>query len=138
MTGFTLLKVHTEGHNIVEGLVKDANNDVLIPQGHIVDKSTFGSFDLLARIDQDFLVNDAGEISNMSKYDGIGENLEEIYVVGVCSSICVVSNALLLRAKYPNVRIVVYENLCGDISKEAHDAAMLIMKMNQIEVCNFN
>ena len=34
----------TEGHKIVNGLVKDEDRNVIIPQGHIVDKQTFGSF----------------------------------------------------------------------------------------------
>lgn len=124
----------TEGHKIAEGLVKDENNDVIIPQGHIIDKLTFGSFNLLARIDQDFVVDSYGNLTQQSKYDGIGEKIDEIYICGVCSSICVVSNALMLRAKYPNVRIVVYENLCGDISKESHDAAMKVMQNCQIDI----
>ena len=63
---------------------------------------------------------------------------DEIHICGLCTDICVISNALLLRAQFPNLHIYCYENCCAGTSKEAHDAAMLIMKMNQIEVCNFN
>ena len=124
----------TKGHQIIDRLVKDENRDVLIPQGHIVDKPTFGSFDLLARIDQDFVVDTYGNLTQQSKYDGIGEKLEEIHICGVCTSICVVSNALLLRTKYPNIKIFVHENLCGDISKEAHESALTVMKNCQIDI----
>jgi len=123
-----------EGHKIIDGLVKDENRDVIIPQGHIIDKPTFGSFDLLARIDQDFVVDTYGNLTRQSKYDGIGENLEEIHVCGVCTSICVISNALLFRTKYPNVKIFVHENLCGDINKEAHKSALAVMKNCQIDI----
>lgn len=124
----------TDGHKIVEGLVKDGFKNVIIPQGHIVDKKTFGSFDLLARIDQDFVVDDAGKLTHQSKYDGIGESLDEIILVGVCTSICVISNALMLRAKYPNVEMTVYEDLCGDIDEASHNAALQVMRNCQINV----
>ena len=124
----------TDGHKIVDGLVKDENRDVIIPQGHIVDKPTFGSFDLLTRIDQDFVVDTYGNLTQQSKYDGIGEKLEEIHICGVCTSICLVSNALMLRAKYPNVKIIVHEKLCGDINKESHESALKVMKNCQIDI----
>ena len=124
----------TNGHKIVEGLVKDENGNVIIPQGHIIDKPTFGSFDLLARIDQDFVCDSYGKLTRQSKFDGIGEKLDEIIIIGYCTSICVVSNALMLRAKYPNVKITVYDNLCGDINKASHDAAIAVMTNCQIDI----
>ena len=123
----------TTGHKLVDGLVKDCGI-VNIPQGHIVDKPTFGSFDLLARIDQDFVVDDAGGLTKMSKFDGIGEPLDEIIICGYCTSICVVSNALMLRAKYPNVKIIVKADLCGDIDEASHLAALKVMRNCQIDV----
>ena len=127
----------TEGHKIVKGLVKDSDGNVIIPQGHIVDKPTFGSFDLLARIDQDFVVDNAGNLTRQSKYDGIGETLDEIVLCGYCTSICVMANAVLLRAKYPNVKITIREDLCGDVDEAAHKAALKVFKMQQIDVESF-
>lgn len=124
----------TDGHKIVEGLVKDENGRVVIPQGRIVDKPTFGSFDLLARIDQDFLVDSAGRTSRQSKYDGIGEPLDEIVLCGYCTSICVLANAVMLRAKYPDVKITVRADLCGDVDEESHRAALKVLRMQQIDV----
>ena len=124
----------TEGHKIVDGLVKDSWGNVIIPQGHIVDKETFGSFDLLARIDQDFVVDTYGNLTRQSKYDGIGEKLDEIIICGYCTSICVMANAVMLRAKYPNVKITVRADLCGDVSEEAHNAALKVLQMQQIDV----
>lgn len=125
----------TDGHKIVQGLVKDENNDVIILQGHIIDKPTFGSFDLLQALRDDFGYEDgAGKLE-----DGdLGEPLDEIVVVGFCTSICVVSNALMLRAAYPNVKITVYDNLCGDINEESHEAALQVMKNCQIDIASWN
>ena len=124
----------TEGHKIVNGLVKDEDRNVIIPQGHIVDKPTFGSFDLLARIDQDFVVDSYGHTTRQSKYDGIGEKLDEIIICGYCTSICVASNAIMLRAKYPNVKITVRADLCGDVDEESHKAALKVLQMQQIDI----
>ena len=124
----------TNGHKIVDGLVKDGDRNVIIPQGHIVNKPTFGSFDLLARIDQDFVVDSFGNTSRQSKFDGIGERLDEIIVCGYCASICVMANAVMLRAKYPNVKITIRADLCGDVGKDAFDAAMKVFQMQQIDI----
>ena len=124
----------TFGHKIVDGLVKDEQRNVLIPQGHIVDKPTFGSYDLVARLDQDFIVDNCGKTTAMSKYDGIGEPLNEIVIVGFCLSICVMSNAIMLRAKYPGVKITVKKDLCGDVDEEAFNAAVKVLQMQQIDV----
>ncbi len=59
---------------------------------------------------------------------------DEIHLCGLVTNICLVSNALLLRAKFPNLRIYVHENCCAGTSKEAHDAAIKVMKSCQIEV----
>ena len=121
----------TKGHEIVKGLVKDENGDVIIPQGHIVDKPTFGSFDLLQTIDQDFVV--WANVGQNLEY-GLKEPLEEIIVCGYCTSICVMANAVMLRAKYPNVKITVRADLCGDVDEESHRAALKVLRMQQIDV----
>lgn len=57
-----------------------------------------------------------------------------IEVVGLCTDICVVSNALILRSAFPKNRVVVDSACCGGTSKEAHDAALTVMKSCFIEV----
>lgn len=57
-----------------------------------------------------------------------------IEVVGLCTDICVVSNALILRSTFPKNRVVVDSACCGGTSKEAHDAALTVMKSCFIEV----
>ena len=57
-----------------------------------------------------------------------------IEVVGLCTDICVVSNALILRSAFPKNRVVVDSACCGGTSKEAHDSALTVMKSCFIEV----
>lgn len=57
-----------------------------------------------------------------------------IEIVGTCTDICVVSNALILKALYPSAKIIVDSKCCAGITKESHNAALLVMAMNQITV----
>ena len=61
-------------------------------------------------------------------------DLEEIELVGLCTDICVVSNALLLKAAMPEVRIRVDASCCAGVSPEKHTAALETMRSCQIEV----
>lgn len=64
-------------------------------------------------------------------------NIDFIYIVGLCTDICVISNALMIRAACPNVHIVVYENLCAGTSPENHQAALEVMNANCIDVWTY-
>lgn len=59
-----------------------------------------------------------------------------IEICGLCTDICVVSNALILRAMYPNNRIIVDARCCAGTTPEKHKAALEVMKSCQIEVYN--
>lgn len=61
---------------------------------------------------------------------------DEIEIVGYCTDICVVSNALILRALFPNMKITVDAACCAGVTPESHKAALLAMKMCQIDVIN--
>ena len=61
---------------------------------------------------------------------------EEIELIGVCTDICVVSNALILKAMYPETHIVVDASCCAGVTPESHKAALLTMKSCQIDVIN--
>lgn len=65
-------------------------------------------------------------------------DFEEIELVGLCTDICVVSNALILKAMYPNSTITVDASCCAGTSIEAHNAALSVMKSCQIEIINEN
>ncbi len=60
--------------------------------------------------------------------------VDEIYMVGTCTDICVISNALILKAAYPDVKIKVISSLCAGLTKEKHEAALEVMKSCQVEV----
>lgn len=60
----------------------------------------------------------------------------DIELVGLCTDICVVSNALILKAMFPETNISVDASCCAGVTPESHKAALLTMKMCQIEVTN--
>lgn len=62
---------------------------------------------------------------------------DEIEIIGFVSSICVISNALLLRAHYPNLPITIDASCCAGLTKEDHDAAMIVAQSCQIDVINW-
>ena len=66
--------------------------------------------------------------------DMLGGDLEEIELVGLCTDICVVSNALILKALYPEIRISVDPACCAGVTPATHEAALTTMKMCQIEI----
>lgn len=82
-----------------------------------VEKITFGSVDLPALIK-----NTAGD--------------EEFSVelIGLCTDICVVSNALLLKANFPEMEISVDQSCCAGVTPESHNASITTMKMCQINI----
>lgn len=82
-----------------------------------IEKKTFGSTRL---------VNNIRKIKN-------GADIE-IELVGLCTDICVVSNALLLKANFPEVKITVDASCCAGVTPESHSAALTTMKMCQIDV----
>ena len=88
-----------------------------MPEAKIFDKYTFGSEQLAQELYQRSL---AGEM--------------EIELAGLCTDICVVSNALLLRAKLPGPVIRVDPKCCAGVTEETHKAALQTMKMCQIDI----
>jgi nicotinamidase-related amidase len=58
----------------------------------------------------------------------------EFTIVGFCTDICVVSNALLIRANFPNNKIVVLKDCVAGVTPETNDAALKTLGMCQIEV----
>ena len=61
-------------------------------------------------------------------------NLKEVELVGLCTDICVVSNALILKATFPEINITVDASCCAGVTPESHQAALTTMKMCQINV----
>ena len=59
-----------------------------------------------------------------------------ITLIGLCTDICVVSNALLLKANFPDMKITVVADCCAGVTVDSHNAALITMKMCQIDIIN--
>ena len=62
------------------------------------------------------------------------EELEEVEVIGLCTDICVVSNALIIKATFPDAIVKVDSACCAGVTVESHNAALKTMEMCQVEV----
>ena len=82
----------------------------------VVDKVTFGSVTLPHILSKQ------------------GEPIEEIELCGLCTDICVISNAMILKAAFPEVKITVDASCCAGVTTESHNTALNAMKAVQIEV----
>lgn len=67
-------------------------------------------------------------------FAGISRSLDEIELVGVCTDICVISNALILKSIFTDVPITVDASCCAGVTPETHQAALTVMKSCQINV----
>lgn len=62
------------------------------------------------------------------------EQIKEIELVGVCTDICVISNALILKAFLPETIISVDSSCCAGVTKESHEQALKAMEMCQVHI----
>ena len=97
----------TEGWQITSSLE--------VGEAALVDKPTFGSLDL------------AEAAANL------GEP-EEIELVGLCTDICVISNAMILKARFPEARVLVDAACCAGVTPESHENALKAMGVCQVDV----
>ena len=58
----------------------------------------------------------------------------EIEIIGLCTDICVVSNALILKARLPEVKISVDASCCAGVTPKSHETALDAMRMCQINI----
>lgn len=117
----------TVGSDLNQLVLKELNT-LELKYRDVYEKRTF----LLPTIDS--YINKA---ANMFFKDDIRNwFVEEIEVVGLCTSICVVSNALYLRSMFPCSKIVVDAACCADSTVEAHDQALSVMHNCCIEIKN--
>lgn len=61
-------------------------------------------------------------------------SFENVELVGLCTDICVVSNALILKAMFPDAKICVDSSCCAGVTPETHNGALETMKMCQIDI----
>ncbi len=62
------------------------------------------------------------------------EDVESIELVGLCTDICVVSNALIIKAANREVPLIVDSSCCAGVTPEKHEAALEVMRSCQINV----
>jgi nicotinamidase-related amidase len=62
--------------------------------------------------------------------------IDEVILMGVCTDICVISNAMLLKAYCPELPITVDASCCAGVTPESHKNALAAMKMCQINIIN--
>ena len=63
-----------------------------------------------------------------------GEEDFDLTLIGLCTDICVVSNALLLKAHFPDTPVAVAADCCAGVTPDTHAAALQTMTMCQIDV----
>ena len=111
-----------EGRNLpVPHCIKDSDGwqicDELKPYATtVIDKITFGSIDL-----PQILKN-------------YTELIDRIELCGLCTDICVISNAMLLKAAFPEVAIIVDSSCSAGVSVESHNIALEAMRAVQIQI----
>ena len=86
----------------------------------IIDKPIFGSTELCELLEK----------------ENQKEAIDTVTLIGLCTDICVISNALLVKAYLPEVRIIVDASCCAGVTVESHKRALESMKMCQIEIEN--
>ena len=91
--------------------LRDADNSP------VLDKVTFGAKDLPAYLE--------------ARYPG---GLECVELIGLCTDICVISNAMVLKAFFPELPVSVTASCCAGVTPESHENALNAMKMCQIAV----
>ena len=98
----------TEGWQLEEAVQKALPDNAVI-----VEKVTFGAI-------------------NLPEIIGKDRDIEEFQVVGVCTDICVISNAMILKAAFPEVPVRVIPACCAGVTPESHENALAAMRVCQI------
>jgi len=100
----------SEGWKLVPEVKKALGKDCTI-----VEKPTFGAI-------------------NLPEIIGDGKDIEEFLFIGVCTDICVISNAMIIKAAYPEIPVSVISDCCAGVSPESHENALNAMKVVQMIV----
>lgn len=102
-----------------EGWALDPRIEAVRRDGDIIiEKPAFGSTELPAKI-----LNIAGEAA-----------VEQVEFIGVCTDICVISNAMIVKAAFPEAPIVINSQCCAGVTPESHENALNAMAMCQMKI----
>ncbi|XME04528.1 cysteine hydrolase family protein (plasmid) [Lachnospiraceae bacterium C1.1] len=104
----------TEGWEIIDELIPYTEGRP------VIKKYTFGATELGEELRKQLVL----------------KNIEKIEIVGVCTDVCVISNAMVTKAYLPNIPICVDAACCAGISPEGHDTALNAMKATHIHISN--
>lgn len=102
-----------------DGSWQKDDTPLMYPYTLIFEKKTFGSIALAKYLKHNY--------SNL-------KDKVEIEIVGVCTDICVISNAMLIKAALPEAKIRVNSSLCAGVTEESHKIALEAMRACQIEI----
>lgn len=102
----------TPGHEVIPELQE------FLADAKVFLKGTFGSVDLAAYLSKR------------------AEEIESIELIGLCTDICVISNAVLIKSFFPEIELSVDASCCAGVTPQSHKNALEAMKMLQIEIKN--
>lgn len=117
--------VGTWGHEIHNDIKEELNGNY-----QMFDKTTFGHLGFA----NNSIPYALGMQNEIAVPHGTRGGELEFHVCGVCTSICVLANAVILRAKYPDAKIFVHRDACADVAPEAHAAALLVLQNQQCDI----
>ncbi len=107
----------SEGHALIPELAPFAR------EARVTEKPTFGSLWLM------------GELAGMARAYGSPEGQGMVIeLCGVCTDICVVTNALLIKTRLPEAQLIVHADLCAGVTPEKHVAALDVLRSCQVRV----
>lgn len=123
--------IGTKGHDIVPAIQKALSEYVHTE----LIKYTFGSEQLADCIKKEVkkLLPPEPKTPNMKEIQPAGKNLT-IMLVGWCTDICVLANAILLKTAFPEAIITVDSSCCAGVTPKTHEAALTVMESLQIDV----
>ncbi|MFV0516859.1 MAG: cysteine hydrolase family protein [Aminipila sp.] len=93
----------------------------------VIDKPTFGSIELADKILEESTSHATGATSSSN-------DIESITIIGLCTDICVISNAMILKSRFWETPIIVDSSCCAGVNPESHKNALEAMKMCQIKI----
>ena len=96
----------------------EISTKLYVGRAPIVCKTTFGLWDIGHRLEA------------LAQ----GEYIESVEIVGLCTDICVISNAMLIKSWFENIPIIVDSSCCAGVTPESHVNALRAMEMCQIEI----
>ena len=103
----------------LENVMADTEPEVC----HVVDKPTFGSYMLPSEI-----------LDELMAHNKAVEDIEKIVIYGYCTDICVISNAMVLRAAFPETEIEVLSDCCAGVTPQSHQTALDAMRACQFTI----